>query len=484
LADVARKQVIHSHLLNDNKKTKVLWYSDSPYCATGFGTVARNILKTLDYTGDYEGICVGINDWGQARDEIFSNFKVDAGMKVGTEIDTNVYKFKFLVNTLATKDFDILFTLQDTFIFQSEGLLDAIVELKRRKGFQWIMYFPIDGEPFPQWLKGLEHVDHLITYTKYGKREVEIKRPDLKGKVSYIYHGTDTSTFYPIQDKAEKEAWRKQFLGSENAGKKIITNINRNQPRKDIVSTLKAFKILREKNENVALYLHMKMSDMGGDLGTFAHALGLVGGRDVIFPQNFDENVGYPPEILNNIYNMSDVLLTTTTGEGWGLTVTEAFSARVPVVAPCHTSLAEIMNATKGIDTPLEDLRGFPVRAGHDLEHKNFLTGDLPVLRDFVDIRDTAKTLGFVLDEKNKEVVEGVIDRAFDWVYENTWDDINTQWLKVFATASRNATITKMKAVKDRQRESIVDKTGGAKIGRNDPCPCGSGNKYKKCCGG
>jgi len=24
---------------------------------------------------------------------------------------------------------------------------------------------------------------------------------------------------------------------------------------------------------------------------------------------------------------------------------------------------------------------------------------------------------------------------------------------------------------------------GTAKIGRNDPCPCGSGNKYKKCCG-
>lgn len=22
----------------------------------------------------------------------------------------------------------------------------------------------------------------------------------------------------------------------------------------------------------------------------------------------------------------------------------------------------------------------------------------------------------------------------------------------------------------------------GSKIGRNDPCPCGSGKKYKKCC--
>jgi len=23
-----------------------------------------------------------------------------------------------------------------------------------------------------------------------------------------------------------------------------------------------------------------------------------------------------------------------------------------------------------------------------------------------------------------------------------------------------------------------------AKVGRNDPCPCGSGKKYKKCCAG
>ncbi|RME69279.1 MAG: hypothetical protein D6778_00735, partial [Nitrospirae bacterium] len=23
----------------------------------------------------------------------------------------------------------------------------------------------------------------------------------------------------------------------------------------------------------------------------------------------------------------------------------------------------------------------------------------------------------------------------------------------------------------------------GKKVGRNDPCPCGSGKKYKKCCG-
>ena len=28
-----------------------------------------------------------------------------------------------------------------------------------------------------------------------------------------------------------------------------------------------------------------------------------------------------------------------------------------------------------------------------------------------------------------------------------------------------------------------VKKTAAEKVGRNDPCPCGSGKKYKKCCG-
>lgn len=31
------------------------------------------------------------------------------------------------------------------------------------------------------------------------------------------------------------------------------------------------------------------------------------------------------------------------------------------------------------------------------------------------------------------------------------------------------------------KRQPVVNK--GAKVGRNDPCPCGSGKKYKKCCG-
>ncbi|WP_202963229.1 SEC-C metal-binding domain-containing protein [Geomicrobium sp. JCM 19037] len=31
-------------------------------------------------------------------------------------------------------------------------------------------------------------------------------------------------------------------------------------------------------------------------------------------------------------------------------------------------------------------------------------------------------------------------------------------------------------------RNNVVPFKPGQKVGRNEPCPCGSGKKYKKCC--
>ena len=56
-----------------------------------------------------------------------------------------------------------------------------------------------------------------------------------------------------------------------------------------------------------------------------------------------------------------------------------------------------------------------------------------------------------------------------EWLYNlKEWDDILTEERrKELYKESRNST-------------TVVK---GKKIGRNDPCPCGSGKKYKKCCG-
>ena len=39
--------------------------------------------------------------------------------------------------------------------------------------------------------------------------------------------------------------------------------------------------------------------------------------------------------------------------------------------------------------------------------------------------------------------------------------------------------ITDLEALLNPQKTRLAEK----KVGRNEPCPCGSGKKYKKCCG-
>ena len=56
-----------------------------------------------------------------------------------------------------------------------------------------------------------------------------------------------------------------------------------------------------------------------------------------------------------------------------------------------------------------------------------------------------------------------------DWLYELP------QWDALLDEETRKALYKKQKL-----SGTIVK---GKKIGRNDPCPCGSGKKYKQCCG-
>jgi preprotein translocase subunit SecA len=43
--------------------------------------------------------------------------------------------------------------------------------------------------------------------------------------------------------------------------------------------------------------------------------------------------------------------------------------------------------------------------------------------------------------------------------------------------------VEKKTASRTKQPPAMQSVQGGEKVGRNDPCPCGSGKKYKKCCG-
>ena len=70
----------------------------------------------------------------------------------------------------------------------------------------------------------------------------------------------------------------------------------------------------------------------------------------------------------------------------------------------------------------------------------------------------------------DKEILyKNMVAAKADWLYELP------QWKEIYSEEE-------LKKLYKEQKESTTIRKE-KKIGRNDPCPCGSGKKYKKCCG-
>ncbi|MCI8835127.1 MAG: SEC-C domain-containing protein [Ruminococcus sp.] len=78
---------------------------------------------------------------------------------------------------------------------------------------------------------------------------------------------------------------------------------------------------------------------------------------------------------------------------------------------------------------------------------------------------DTEVSLAF---DKEK-LYKNMVDAKADWLYELP------QWESIYDEETRK------RLYREQKQSGTIRKE--KKIGRNDPCPCGSGKKYKKCCG-
>ena len=61
--------------------------------------------------------------------------------------------------------------------------------------------------------------------------------------------------------------------------------------------------------------------------------------------------------------------------------------------------------------------------------------------------------------------------------------DCNAEWLYTLPQWDSILSAERRKELYRKQKNSGTIRREEPKIGRNDPCPCGSGKKYKKCCG-
>ena len=421
------------------QKTKILLWGDY-CCATGFATVLGNIARELHKTGRYDIDVLAINYSGDPYDKEKwpgSVYPAMPGIMSSGGPYADVYGRQRLLDLTGKGIYDVVFLLQDTFILQTmlETLKQTQTELVKMSGaktFKIVYYFPIDAQAKPDWATDVvAKVDFPVAYTKFGRSEVAKYVPAL-ANIPYIYHGTNVEDFFYIESRESVKKFRHDFWHGLADDRFLIVNVNRNQPRKDIIRSLMILKELKESGRNPFMYLHMQHMDIGGNIFVMAEELGLENEVDFILPHPnvFGANQGISVDKLNFIYNAADAILTTTLGEGWGLSVTEAFATKTPVIGPDNTSLSEIM----------ADNRGILVQSGNNPSMFKMDLSDNERLRPIMDVEDAVGKIEQLMDSINNKFGSiSDVEGAYEWAHNNTWEIICRLWITLIDAAAEIA---------------------------------------------
>jgi len=98
-----------------------------------------------------------------------------------------------------------------------------------------------------------------------------------------------------------------------------------------------------------------------------------------------------------------------------------------------------------------------------------FVDGINDSLNNSYDLETVDNSTELVFDINLEKLYYNMIDAKAQYLYNLP------QWDGIFSEEKR-------KDIRKQYNESKIVRNE-QKIGRNDPCPCGSGKKYKKCCG-
>jgi len=399
------------------RKLKVLAWSDCVFAPTGFGTVSRHVLAALHATGKYQIDQLAINYHGDFFDTTQYPYQISPAKLLDR---SDPFGKVQLIRSLQRGDYDLLWILNDPHIVSA--VVPELEKLKKEKAarhapvFRVIYYYPVDCTITPQASQMIPFADAAVTYTHWAREQTLKRMPDLSRPPHVIYHGTDPRNFHPL-DAATRSTVRTNYFRLANPDTFLLINVNRNMARKDIPRTLLAYAEFRKHVPNSMLYLHTAMRDDDIELLQCCRWLGLRVPGDVLFPLASSLSEGIPICELNKLYNAADAFLTTTLGEGWGLTITEAMAAGVPVIAPDNSSIPEILgnDHDRGYVYPCKELTWVD-NAGY---------------RPVGSLEDILNKITECYMQRNTSPQREITSRAMHFVKDHSWEKICVQWVEL-----------------------------------------------------
>ena len=308
---------------------KILWYGDA-ISHTGFARVTHSVIEHL--SKDNEIVLFAMNYNGDPHGLPYKVYPAAA------HNPNDRFGIGRIQSVVQHEKPDIVICLNDIWIVNQ--VWERIHLLKSQHDFKFIAYFPIDSEWYTSpMLRYVKDFDFSVTFTVEQASRLMAHGVKPK-KLGVIPHGLDQKKFYQIdQNEARKQ------LGLP-PDKFIVFNGNRNQPRKNIDQTIKAFAEFAGNKDDVLLYLHMGEKDLGWAVKEVFESEMRRRGQDPTAKLCLTPHMNYmqapSDERLNLIYNAVDIGINTANGEGWGLVPFEHAMCKKPQIVPNHTSCKDI----------------------------------------------------------------------------------------------------------------------------------------------
>lgn len=330
------------------EKLKLLTMAESTNSPTGYGVVIRNLILGLIKKG-WDIWHIGFQRYGMP--ETFGDGQGNSWreLRAGTAKMGDPTYPNYLGKYLDEFKPDVVFSLVDIFY------TDEAIKQTNARGLPYVGYWPIDNPNFRlEWLSKLKYTSYPLTLSKFGKDIVDdvVKEYGEGGwkyhfNIDYIYHGVDIKTFqrFPkdMLKKNRKHIFRNKtkFPAGENTF--VYFFCGKNCRRKQIDRLLCAYKIVASKYRDVVLFLKVgdqnNMYNLGLDLPDLVRKFGLSERVVVLDKANQDFLDGMSNIELAGWYNISDVHVSATAGEGFGLTTIESMACGKPVIiTDCSTS--------------------------------------------------------------------------------------------------------------------------------------------------
>jgi hypothetical protein len=295
----------------------VFWYSNHPDVPTGYGTQSAQVLRRIKKRGHRLGIHA--NYGGPAGMSKWHGLPVYPSGYDGYSLDVIMAHYADFAS-----DDTVLFTLFDVWPLVKNRNLAKVPRI--------VSWTPVDHMGLPPEVYGWLSRDNVtpVAMSQHGERAMRDRDIDCV----YIPHALEKHW----KPTATEDPWPGRFVVTiPNANKGVLPS------RKAWGENLLAFSVFAKQHPEALLYLHTEAKSAAGiDLVALSRACGIPS-EQLTFVDQYAHRMGVPDDVMARIYSRTDVLLSASAGEGFGLPVLEAQACGTRVVVSNFSAQPELV---------------------------------------------------------------------------------------------------------------------------------------------